>query len=194
MKGAVISRLFKKQVQQDAWILPVSAAHAMVTKADGEWTRGSGAGWRRVCARQIPGMENEGTYSTVIDVEECAEDEATLVSSKISGTDLHGPVIDLDFPCRLVPSSTPGHFHLYMERAITWADYVKVLDALVEAGLVENGFLRSALKRGATYVRRPGVQKGWPLSKAPKFVGTYEELLESRRMAAEMSDDSKSLH
>lgn len=89
------------------------------------------------------------------------EEEANLVSSFVDGEHWqgHAPVIDLDFPCRLVESSTPGHFHLYMDRRISWERYKAVLKAMCDAGLVERGFYELSLARGATFVRKPGVMK-----------------------------------
>jgi hypothetical protein len=94
--------------------------------------------------------------------EACDEAEANLVSSHVTGTGagfLHAPVLDLDFPCRLVESTTPGHFHLYLDRCVTWERYVQLLDALHDAGLIEDGFHKMSLHRGATFVRKPGVRK-----------------------------------
>lgn len=84
--------------------------------------------------------------------------EANLISSLCTDGE-HRPVIDLDFPCRLEPSTTPGHFHLYLDKAVPWDAYVKVLEAMKEAGLVQAGFHELAVHRGATFVRPPGVRK-----------------------------------
>ena len=89
---------------------------------------------------------------------ECAEAEANLVSS-LTPNERHAPVLDLDFPCQLVPSTTPGHFHLYLDKTVTWEQYRGLLDALFAAGLIEEGFHRMSLQRGATFVRKPGVMK-----------------------------------
>jgi hypothetical protein len=85
-------------------------------------------------------------------------DEATLVGSKLpSGK--HAPVIDIDLPCELVPSSTPGHFHLYIEKAITWPRYEALLKALVDAGIVEEGYYKASVVHMQTFVRKPGLTK-----------------------------------
>lgn len=72
---------------------------------------------------------------------------------------LHAPALDLDFPCVLVPSSTKGHFHLYLNKPVPWSAYLKVLDAMVEAGLVEEGYVNAARRRGATHLRLPHIKK-----------------------------------
>ena len=55
---------------------------------------------------------------------------------------------------RLVPSHTPGHFHLYVDQAVSWQDYECLLRAMQEAGFVEKGFYLMALRRGMTMLRK----------------------------------------
>ncbi len=86
-------------------------------------------------------------------------DNATLVISKLADSDMHMPVIDIDLPCMLVPSSKPGHFHLYINRAMTWSKYVAILEALEAAGVIQEGYLHHSKRRGYTTVRYPGVTK-----------------------------------
>ena len=74
-------------------------------------------------------------------------------------TELHMPVIDIDVPCKLIESTTPGHFHLYIDRTVTWEQYCGLLRAMVDCGYVEEGYYQAALRRGATFVRKPGVLK-----------------------------------
>lgn len=72
----------------------------------------------------------------------------------------HHPVLDLDFPARLLPSSTPGHFHLYLDGIeISWEKYAKLLTTLAEVGIISEGYLDAALQRGYTSVRLQGVTK-----------------------------------
>jgi hypothetical protein len=59
----------------------------------------------------------------------------------------------------LIPSSTPGHFHLVIERAMTWRSYKRLLKAMTRAGLLEKGFTTMAIRRGYTSVRVPWVKK-----------------------------------
>ncbi len=85
-------------------------------------------------------------------------EDATLISSSI-GYDIHLPVLDIDYPAALVPSSTPGHFHLYLNREVTWDNYVGLLWALYKCGLIEEGFFKMSIARGQSFVRFPGVRK-----------------------------------
>lgn len=108
------------------------------------------------------GAEDPSGYGrrAVVMEGERAERLANLVSSELEGDEgLHAPVLDLDFPCELVPSSTEGHFHLYLNRELDWSRYVHLLLALKECGLLEEGYVEASLAQGRTYVRRPEVRK-----------------------------------
>ena len=84
--------------------------------------------------------------------------EARLVSSEtLDGK--HLPVLDIDFDAALIASSTAGHFHLYLNKELTWEAYAKLLEALYEAGIIQEGYYKMAIARGKTFVRCPGVYK-----------------------------------
>lgn len=72
---------------------------------------------------------------------------------------LHRPVLDIDFPAALIPSTTPGHFHLYLDKPMGWSQYSRLLGALAEAGIIEQGYLGASIDRGYTSVRLPWVKK-----------------------------------
>ena len=48
---------------------------------------------------------------------------AHMVTSLDPDTMQHRPILDLDFPAALVPSTTPGHFHLYLDKPMAEEDY-----------------------------------------------------------------------
>lgn len=88
------------------------------------------------------------------------EKYANIVSSEVKGLkDIHAPAIDIDLPCRLVESSTPGHFHLYIDHLVSWDKYKAVLASLADAGIVEQGYYEASVARGASYLRKPGIEK-----------------------------------
>lgn len=88
---------------------------------------------------------------------------ANLISSIPSSPNFrkgyHLPVIDLDLDCSLIPSSTPGHYHLYVNQLITHDNYKKLLEAMVECGIVQHGILEQFNREGFTCVRLPWVSK-----------------------------------
>jgi hypothetical protein len=86
-------------------------------------------------------------------------DGANVTTSKVLGKETHKLVIDLDLPAQLLPSTTPGHFHFYIDKEMTWKQYSKVLKALAGAGLIEEGYLGASEGRGYTSVRLPWIKK-----------------------------------
>ncbi len=80
------------------------------------------------------------------------DNDANLIGS-LTTNGTHAPVLDIDYPARLIPSSTPGHYHLYLDREIPWGRYQLVLWVLSLAGLIEPGFFRAAIARGMTFAR-----------------------------------------
>lgn len=89
----------------------------------------------------------------------CQAADATVMTSEVLGTDRHAPVLDLDMPCTLVPSSTPDHYHLIIETAMSWRRYRGLLRALARAGIIERGYYRASIRRGYSAVRVPWVKK-----------------------------------
>lgn len=79
---------------------------------------------------------------------------ADLISSETAEGN-HAPLIDLDFPCRLYPSGTEGHFHLYLDKEISWDKFLPLLKAFVDADLVEFQYYEMAKKRKASFLRLP---------------------------------------
>lgn len=98
--------------------------------------------------------------------EEADMDTANLVSSELPNG-MHAPALDLDFACHLVPSSTMGKFHLYIDKEITWDQYRHLLNGFYRAGLIEYEWYQNAMRDERTYVRLPHVKK------PPKVVPDY---------------------
>lgn len=88
-----------------------------------------------------------------------SEQEANLVCSLLD-TDFskvdesrHGFCVDIDLPCALIESS-PGHYHLYIERDLPWDQYKKVLQALADAGIIEQGYYDASVTYAGTFLRK----------------------------------------
>lgn len=76
--------------------------------------------------------------------------------------EIHMPCIDIDLPCRLVESRTPGHFHLYIDTTISYEMYDNMLQAMVLAGIVEDGYYQAFTRRRATILRVQREDGTWP--------------------------------
>lgn len=112
------------------------------------------------------GQNSSGNYyPTVTEVDD--ELEADLVSSQKGQendswikkrrrnpeNDVHYPVLDFDFPCYVVESVDPDHGHLYIDKELTWDDYKKLLDVLLEIGLIQEAWHKNAMQDKMTFVR-----------------------------------------
>ncbi|MEU4155728.1 hypothetical protein [Actinoplanes sp. NPDC026670] len=102
-------------------------------------------------------------------------DTANLITSKVAlepeieavtGA-LHKVVLDIDLPVTVLPSSTPGHHHLFIDKPMTWPTYKRLLDALADAGLIESGYRSASVERKYTAVRLPWVKKAEPVPATP---------------------------
>lgn len=92
--------------------------------------------------------------------------DANVITSKEAAyanggeeSDFHKIVLDLDVPATLVPSSTGGHFHLYIDYDLHWDDYVELLEVLAKIELVEEGYVEASKREGYTSARLPWVRK-----------------------------------
>lgn len=103
----------------------------------------------------LEGYEDAGTPPAVVRA------DGNLVTSRVRGG-MHMPVIDLDFPCELVPSGSPGHFHLYINREVSQDQQQALLDGLLWAGLIEQGWYDGCVRNGYTRVRHPDHPKPQP--------------------------------
>lgn len=78
---------------------------------------------------------------------------------KYRGEPLHKPVLDIDLPIWAHESTTPGHWHLIIDKEIPETAYFNLLDAMYEAGIMEKGFVDAAKSRGASWIRTPWTKK-----------------------------------
>lgn len=96
---------------------------------------------------------------------ELMQDDAEVVTSDIIGRPgKHTIMLDLDVPATLVPSTTPGHSHLYIDVPVDWDNYQILLDALALAGVVERGYVLASKARGFSALRLPWVRKRKPVA------------------------------
>lgn len=71
----------------------------------------------------------------------------------------HVPVLDIDIPAYLVPSSTQDHSHLYLDVEMSWWRYKRLLKQMAKAGILEKGYVKASLARKHTAVRCPWITK-----------------------------------
>lgn len=88
-------------------------------------------------------------------------DEANIITSLDidSYGAYHRPVLDIDFEAKLIPSSTEGHYHLYIDKLIPTQAYFNLLDALAEVELIQPAVAKFARERGYSAVRLPWINK-----------------------------------
>lgn len=100
-------------------------------------------------------------------------DEANVATSLVKGDEplisegrttyrwdmLHKPVIDIDLPIKVLPSTTEGHFHLFIDKEMTWDHYRDFLCALASVGIVEQKYVNATIDRGFSAVRLPWIKK-----------------------------------
>lgn len=58
-----------------------------------------------------------------------------------------------------VPSTTDGHFHVYVEHPLLWEDYCDRLHLLKRSKVIQDGYYEASKARQATFVRMPHVKK-----------------------------------
>lgn len=93
--------------------------------------------------------------------------EADVVSSLFKspfGSELdtyHALVLDIDHPCWLIPSTTPGHYHLYVDvpGGIPEQAWRRLLDELAYCKVIEPGYASASKARGFSSARLPWVAK-----------------------------------
>lgn len=84
--------------------------------------------------------------------------KAELISSQTS-SGKHRPLLDLDIAATIIPSSTQGHGHLYIDRELTWKQYTKLLNVLADLKIIEPGYRGASIARGYTALRLPWIKK-----------------------------------
>lgn len=100
--------------------------------------------------------DSEGEFiasvDELLDPENVGLPANTISSLNTDGT--HSPALDIDIPIRIVPSSTPGHCHLFFDDIrLTQDEHEALLHALYVAGIIEPGYYKSSLARNQSILR-----------------------------------------
>lgn len=118
-----------------------------------------------------PGGYEEGSQDRV----RATGENANLIASALEDG-RHAPVLDIDFEARLVPSLTEGHYHLYLDRAMSWPRYRLLLWALKVAGVIEPGFYRASIARRMTMCRWRFNGEATEAARGEQVIGQLYEL------------------
>jgi hypothetical protein len=86
-------------------------------------------------------------------------EEANLISSKMLGRNRHKVILDIDFPAALIPSSTEGHFHLYLDKELSPEDMEKLVTTLWQVGIIADGNYNQWMRSKAQFLRLPWIKK-----------------------------------
>lgn len=105
----------------------------------------------------VPGDVEEDDYSfSHVRVDSIDEAHVICSQDKLGN---HRPILDIDFPVHVVPSSTEGHFHLFLDKQMNFDTYMRLLAALANAGIIESKYASVSEARGYTSVRLPWIRK-----------------------------------
>ena len=80
---------------------------------------------------------------------------ADIITSKMGNSKWHKVLLDIDHPAFLTESSTPGHYHLWIDCSVEWEKLQVMLVAMAEAGVIEAGYAEACMARGYTSLRPP---------------------------------------
>lgn len=125
---------------------------------------------RRLRAFHVLGWEfdSDGPTWPKIDRESALIGDADVVSSELAvspdgafGGKHHIVALDIDYPAYLVESSTEGHYHLYLDvpGGVPHVKYLRLLNVLADAGVIQNGYAKVSNERGHSDLRLPWVPK-----------------------------------
>jgi hypothetical protein len=101
--------------------------------------------------------ERRGDFQQVENVE-----NANLIGSMfVDGRhQLHKVFLDLDVEHLYVPSTSPGHGHLYINVDVTQKELLDLVEHLARLGILGSGSLHQVGIRAMNTLRPPGLKKG----------------------------------
>lgn len=134
------------------------------------------------------GSDSEESMALVEDRTPKPVDESHVASSQTRAwlAKRHHLLLDVDIPAWLIPSSSYGKSHLYVELprgGAPWEDYKAFLLAAAKIGLIEDGYAKASIRRGHTALRLPWVKKGEENLNDPPTEPheTFEQMMERSR-------------
>ena len=85
--------------------------------------------------------------------------KANLISSRVTGYRKHRILLDIDHEAALIPSSTEGHYHLYINHLLTDEQMEKLVKVLEEIELIAPGNANQWWRHKALFLRLPWIKK-----------------------------------
>lgn len=89
------------------------------------------------------------------DFEECTLMDATHLSSQLRHGDHHVLVLDIEHSVEVVRTNKAGHHHVYINKSMPWEKYVKIIEAMADAGVVDEQWATQALTQGYAHASLP---------------------------------------
>jgi hypothetical protein len=84
--------------------------------------------------------------------------KGNLISSMVR-PEVHRPILDLDKPHAYVPSSTPGHGHLYLDVTLNEMEHYLLISTLVQLRILGRGSQHQLEAHSMSLTRPPHVKK-----------------------------------
>lgn len=84
---------------------------------------------------------------------------ASLENASSKAGPIPFPPLELTAPAKLLPSSTPGHYHLYVAKELDWKAYRVLLDKAMFADVISGKYYSMSLKAKMTMLLKPGLTK-----------------------------------
>lgn len=103
----------------------------------------------------VKGLDDNETYEA--EVTKNSLESNVIISETKRGK--HKPLLDLDFSHTYVPSSTPGHGHLYIHEDYDYQSYLNMMRCLRDSNLIQPGVFNSLERNGYNAVRLPWIRK-----------------------------------
>jgi hypothetical protein len=98
-------------------------------------------------------------YLSMLQVRLMDDQDAPRILPEPTSDRLALPPLVLKVAAKAHPSSTPGHFHLFLEKEMTWSHYESLLIALRDAEVIGQDFAAMCLKWRVSFLLKPEHKK-----------------------------------
>lgn len=106
-----------------------------------------------------PAVNGDAPAAYIADLQNRHVANSNIITS-IAHDGFHYPVLNIDCPVTVVPSTIPGHSHVLIDHPVSRNQYFEMLQSLANVGIVNGNWLHEAQQLGASWVRLPWVHHG----------------------------------